>query len=473
METKPRAGKGLLTVLLAAGLTLMLLACQIDDPGTADLQDSPETHVSPTPTVADQPADTPAGTAAVEDGDTTTPGASDSSSGADVEEESDATSADLSTGTGAYTITADTTEEGKSYTSEQPDENALRVENGCTASATAATIEKRSGDATSSAAVQSVGLNAAVLLHDGVQFSLTGSDITSDAASAAGAFAYGVDTYLSITDTKIRTSEADSCGIVAAGGAIIAAKGMSVSTQGDASAAVCTAQTGGSISITNGVFTTGGVESPAVYAAGSISAQSATIRANHSAAIVVDGGSLSLNECIVSGNMTAPSDGATSDFYAVLLGENASDAEGGGQSTFIMTGGLLNANSGDIFYVKNTVGVVSLTNATLSSNSGALLRVTGSDGRGGKCSLVASNQVLNGDVLIDGASSVDLSLTEGTVFTGSINPSGTSGYASLTLDSDSTWILTGDAYLSEFSGKTKNIETNGYTVYVDGSAITK
>jgi hypothetical protein len=81
--------------------------------------------------------------------------------------------------------------------------------------------------------------------------------------------------------------------------------------------------------------------------------------------------------------------------------------------------------------------------------------------------------VLNGDVLIDGASSVDLSLTEGTVFTGSINPSGTSGYASLTLDSDSTWILTGDAYLSEFSGKTKNIETNGYTVYVDGSAITK
>jgi hypothetical protein len=41
----------------------------------------------------------------------------------------------------------------------------------------------------------------------------------------------------------------------------------------------------------------------------------------------------------------------------------------------------------------------------------------------------------------------------------------------VTLDSTSTWSLTGDTYVSSFSGDTANIAFNGYTLYVDGVAV--
>lgn len=45
------------------------------------------------------------------------------------------------------------------------------------------------------------------------------------------------------------------------------------------------------------------------------------------------------------------------------------------------------------------------------------------------------------------------------------------GTVSVTLDSTSTWTLTGDTYISEFSGDASNIISNGYTLYVNGVAL--
>jgi hypothetical protein len=204
-----------------------------------------------------------------------------------------------------------------------------------------------------------------------------------------------------------------------------------------------------------------------------VSAQNATFRANHSAAIEVEsGGSVALNNCTVSGNMTATSDNGSDIFYTVLFCNSNSGTGDGEQSTFTMTGGLLNANNGDLFYVMDVDAVISLTNVTLSPNNGVLLHIAGTDGQnGGTCSLTAANQTLNGDILVDEISSLQIFLTDGSTYTGSVNPDGTDGDAYVTIDDGSTWILTGDAYLTGFSGKTKNIETNGYTVYVNGSAI--
>lgn len=475
MNTKHHAWKKWLMFLLTAGLLLALLACQADEPNATDATISPDNGALTTPAATDQATDAPMENTPDGTGDEATADTQGDDTDAAAEDEADADEPELSSGTGAYTITADTAETGKSYQSESPDENALRVENGCTASVRDATIQKISGDSSNVAAGKSVGLNAAMLLHDGAQFSLAGSGITSDATGAAGAFARGADTYLIVDDTSIRTSGDDSAGIVAAGGAIIAAKNLAVSTQGASSPAICVDQTGGSISSTGGTFTTGGTDSPVIYTAGSVSAQNATLRANHSAAIVVDGGgSVTLNDCTVSGNMIPMGDGENNRQYTVLMSRSASDANADGQSAFVMTGGALNANSGDLFYVTNADVSLSLSNVALSVNNGVLLRVAGNDGQdGGKCSLTAINQILNGKILVDEVSSLDLALTDGTSFTGSVNPDGASGDVSVELDDDSTWTLTGDAYLTAFSGKTKNIETNGYTVYVNGSAITE
>jgi hypothetical protein len=46
------------------------------------------------------------------------------------------------------------------------------------------------------------------------------------------------------------------------------------------------------------------------------------------------------------------------------------------------------------------------------------------------------------------------------------------GAVSVTLDSSSTWTLTGDSYVTEFNGDAANVNRNGYTLYVNGTALT-
>ncbi len=46
------------------------------------------------------------------------------------------------------------------------------------------------------------------------------------------------------------------------------------------------------------------------------------------------------------------------------------------------------------------------------------------------------------------------------------------GTVFVTLDSDSTWILTGDSYITSFTGDASNVISNGYTLYVNGVALT-
>ena len=41
----------------------------------------------------------------------------------------------------------------------------------------------------------------------------------------------------------------------------------------------------------------------------------------------------------------------------------------------------------------------------------------------------------------------------------------------MTLSSDSTWTLTGDSYVSSFTGSTDNITANGCHLYVDGEQV--
>ena len=46
------------------------------------------------------------------------------------------------------------------------------------------------------------------------------------------------------------------------------------------------------------------------------------------------------------------------------------------------------------------------------------------------------------------------------------------GTVSVTLDDSSTWTLTGDSYVTEFNGDAANVISNGYTLYVNGVALT-
>jgi hypothetical protein len=75
-----------------------------------------------------------------------------------------------------------------------------------------------------------------------------------------------------------------------------------------------------------------------------------------------------------------------------------------------------------------------------------------------------------------------LNLTNGSQFFGTVsgeitNAKGAAvstevGTVSVVLDETSTWTLTGDTYITSFDGDASNVISNGYTLYVNGVALT-
>ena len=96
--------------------------------------------------------------------------------------------------------------------------------------------------------------------------------------------------------------------------------------------------------------------------------------------------------------------------------------------------------------------------------------------------LNATQQTLEGAILVGSDSELTLNLTDGSTFTGYIsgeinNASGESvstevGSVDVSIDSTSTWTLTQDTYVSSFSGNAANVISNGHTLYVNGTALT-
>ena len=170
------------------------------------------------------------------------------------------------------------------------------------------------------------------------------------------------------------------------------------------------------------------------------------------------------------------------NIHNIMLYQSMSGDAEVGQSDFSATGGSILANAGDLFYVTNTTCAISLENVALTLANDVLLNVTGNsnsrgwgtaDANGGTCAFTATSQQLTGNIVVDSISSLDFSLANGSVFTGAINTSGAAGTVNVTLASGTTWVLTGDSYITSFTGDVSQITTNGFSVFVNGSAITK
>ena len=161
-----------------------------------------------------------------------------------------------------------------------------------------------------------------------------------------------------------------------------------------------------------------------------------------------------------------------------------------GTSSFTMTGGSLTSRNGHVFHVTNTNAVINLSDVEIRNEdaSGVLLSVCddGWNGAGNVATLNADGQELSGTILVGSNSVLTLNLTNGSSLTGSVsgeivNAKGDTvstdtvstevGTVNVSLDSTSTWSLTGDTFISSFSGDTANISFNGYTLYVNGTAV--
>ena len=156
-----------------------------------------------------------------------------------------------------------------------------------------------------------------------------------------------------------------------------------------------------------------------------------------------------------------------------------------GTSSFTMTGGSLTSKNGHVFHVTNTNAIITLNGVAITNEDGekVLLSVCddGWNGSSNIATLNAVNQALEGLVKVGSNSTLTLNLTEGSSFVGCIDGSITNakgesvssdvGTVSVTLDDSSTWTLTADSYITSFSGSAANVISNGYTLYVNGTAL--
>lgn len=392
-------------------------------------------------------------------------------------------SSEVTQGTSANTLDSTTTVYSTSYESTGNDENALRVD-GADVTLQGVTVTKSSGSSSNTEDGDFYGLNAALLATNGATLTVSGSTITSSAQNGNGVFSYGTGTTVNISDSTIRTSADNSGGIQTTGGGITNASDLNVETSGNSSAAIRSDRGGGTVKVSGGSYTTNGYNSPAVYSTADITVSGADLTANNSEALVVEGSnSISLTNCTVAGNMSSTqSTSADENVHNVMLYQSMSGDAEEGTSTLTMSGGSLTGKSGDLFYITNTHAVISLSGVTLSNEdtSANLMTIAGNSAshgwgtagkNGAQVDFTADAQTLSGNITVDSISTLNLTLQNGSVFTGTINivPNAENGTAvsdnaSVTIDSGSTWELTGDCTLS-------TLENNG-TIHFNGHTIT-
>lgn len=396
--------------------------------------------------------------------------------------------------TGAVEIASADTQSGKNYDSSTADESALLISTSDDVTITNPTVNK-TGDSDGGDNCNFYGLNAAVLVKDGSNTTITGGTITSDADGANGVFCYvgnggqngaaGDGTTLTIRDTVIKTTGSGSGGIMTTGGGITYAYDLDVETSGQSSAPIRTDRGGGTVYVDGGTYTSNGLGSPAIYSTAEIHVANATLTSNLSEGVCIEGvNSIELTDCDLTANNTKCNGNAT--FYdTIMIYQSMSGDADSGTSSFSMTGGTLTSKNGHVFHVTNTNAVINLSGVKIVNDDteNVLLSVCadGWSGASNIATLNADGQELTGIIMVGDDSQLTLNLTNGSSFTGSIdgsitNAKGTSvstevGTVAVKLDSSSTWTLTADTYITSFEGDASSVISNGYTLYVNGTAL--
>ena len=391
-------------------------------------------------------------------------------------------------GTSANTISEDGSYTGE-FLSQGDDENALRVD-GAAVTLKDIVVRKTAGSSSNTEDGDFYGMNSALLATNGASVTIENARVESSAQNGNGVFSYGEGTAVNISNSTITTTADNSGGIQTTGGGTTNASGLTVTTSGNSAAAIRSDRGGGTVNVDGGTYTSSGLNSPAVYSTADITVKNALLTANNSESLVIeDKNSIALFDCTVSGSMTEYGTSSDENIHTVMIYQSMSGDAQVGTSTFTMEGGSLTGTAGDLFYVTNTHSIITLKNAALSNldTSGALLRVVGNSAsrgwgtagsNGAQVELTAQAQTLEGNIFVDTISTLNLTLEDGTEFTGSVNildnaQRGTAvdNNAVVTISEGCTWTLTGDCTITSLTND-GTLNLNSYTIpLADGTVI--
>ena len=395
-------------------------------------------------------------------------------------------------------LTADgkeVTSDSESIESTTADENALLAENGGVLKVTGAGITK-SGDDSNGDNCNFYGINSSVLsTGEGSEVYLSDSKISSTGEGNNGVFATDSGTaYLNSVEINT-TKGSNSRGLDATYGGVIYGNDLTVSTAKDHCAALATDRGGGYISVTNSSLATAGNGSPLIYSTGDIEVDNVTGTATGSQIAGMEG----LNRIVINNSTLESTNDATSGSdpikNGVILYQSTSgdaDTASSDACEFEAVDSILKTSISDgaMFYVTNTKANVVLQNTTLDfdSENVQLLNAAGNSSNnwgtegknGGDVTFTAINETMSGNVYTDEISSVDMSLTDGSTWTG---VSEGENNLNVTVDGTSKWVVTEDTTVADLNaadgaqivdadGNTVTIKADGKTVVEGDSDIT-
>jgi hypothetical protein len=344
------------------------------------------------------------------------------------------------------------------------------------------------------------GTDAAVLAYGssatdatGGAITITGGTIATTGQYGNGVFASGDGSTVTISGTTITATGANAHGLDAAYDGTLNISDVTATTSGQSGSVVATDRGGGTVTVTGGTYTANGYRSAGLYSTGVVTVTDGTFTANDAEAVVVEGS----NSVTLTGTTLTSTLG---DDRGIFLYQSTSGDASDGNSSFTMTNGTINYscsatacsegttssgqnNPATLFSIADTTATITLKDVTVNNSVDSLLTAEalnsgtwGTAGEnGGLVTFSATGTALTGNVIVDDISTLAMSLLGSSTLSGKINNADTGKTVGLTLDSTSTWTVTGTSYLTtlaglELSGTTvSNIDGGGHCVYYSGT----
>ena len=290
------------------------------------------------------------------------------------------------------------------------------------------------------------------------------------------------DGEIEITDSNVTSTGSSSArGFHATYGGKITGTNVTISTTGGSCASLATDRGEGTVSCTKCTLSTSGAGSPVIYSTGDITIEESTGNAQGAQMVVVEGKNSatvksSTLQCTGVGNRN------NVDKAGIMIYQSESGDADSGKGSFTASDSTMEIissssvySSAPMFFVTNTEATITLSNVTFKYGSGIFIDIEGTDqwgtsgSNGGVITMTVTGQTIEGDIVVDDYSSLSLTLSSSSSFTGKINAAKSSGTVSITIDASSKLTLTGDSYvttLTNADSSGSNIEKGDYSLNV-------
>ena len=342
---------------------------------------------------------------------------------------------------------------------------------------------KVSGESSNIENSEFYGVNAAVLVQGG-EATITGGTITTK-AKGGNALCVTNKGKVKISGTKlVSTAESSGRGLHATYGGQIEATNVDISSIGVSCANLATDRGEGVVTCTGCQLSTAGAGSPLIYSTGQITVNNTKGTATGAQTVVVEGkNTASVYDkselyCYGKGNRD------DIDHCGVMIYQSMSgDAEDGtgvfnceDSSLEILKDSSLYTTA-PMFFITNTKAVINLKDCRIKYGSNIFLDIKGTTAwgnegsNGGEVTLNLDNQEIEGDIKLDGISSLSIVMKNSKI-TGTINGSKKATSLKISLDSTSKITLTGNSYYTSLTNEVasgENIVKGDYTFTEYGS----